>query len=87
MIVINAEASTADELLQIHKVTTAEMNAINAPQAGSLAYNTDDETVFFYTGTAWKRLKSYGNETVVSAGSGMIVTGSGTNTSAYLIGL
>jgi len=80
-------AVTADELLEIHKVTTTEMNNINTPQAGSLVYNTTENTLFFYTGSAWKRLRSSGTETMLTAGSGMVVTGNGSNSTPYTIGV
>jgi len=80
-------AVTADELLEIHKVTTSEMNNINTPQAGSLVYNTTDNTLYFYTGSVWKRLRSSGGETILNAGSGMVVTGNGTSSVPYSIGV
>jgi len=67
-------AITADELLEIHKVTTTEMNNINTPQAGSLVYNTTETTLFFYTGSIWKRLRSNGGETILNAGNGTVVS-------------
>lgn len=79
-------AATEGELLGIHKVTTVDMNVINTPQAGSLVYNTTENTLFFYTGVVWKRLRSTGNETIVNAGSGMLVTGDGTSAVPYTIG-
>jgi len=86
-VVTNIEATTADELMQVHKVTTVEMNNIITPQAGSLVYNIDDKTVFFYTGTVWKKLRSDGDETVINAGNNISVTGNGTVTSTYVIGM
>ena len=80
-------AITADELLEIHKVTTTEMNNINTPQAGSLVYNTTENTLFFYTGSIWKRLRSNGGETILNAGNGTVVSGNGTNASPYSIGV
>ena len=80
-------AVTASELLQTHKATTTEMNNINAPQAGSLIYNTTENTLFFYTGSTWKRLRSSGTETMLTAGSGMVVTGNGSNSTPYTIGV
>jgi len=80
-------AITADELMAMHKVTTTEMNNITTPQAGSLVYNTAENTLFFYTGTVWKRMKSIGAETIINSGNGTIVTGSGTSASAYTIGI
>ena len=80
-------AVTANELLEVHKATTTEMNNINAPQAGSLVYNTTENTLFFYTGTVWKQLRSNGGETILNAGSGMVVTGNGTSSVPYTIGV
>jgi len=80
-------AITANELLQTHKVTTTEMNNINAPQAGSLVYNTTENTLFFYTGSIWKKLRSSGSETILTAGSGMVVSGNGTSSVPYSIGV
>ena len=80
-------AVTANELLEVHKVTTTEMNNIITPQAGSLVYNTTENTLFFYTGTIWKRLRASGTETILNAGSGMVVTGTGSNAIPYTIGV
>jgi len=63
------------------------MNNINAPQAGSLIYNTTENTLFFYTGSIWKRLRSSGTETILNAGSGMVVTGNGSSSTPYTIGV
>jgi len=57
-------ATTVDELMAMHKVTTTEMKNIMTPQAGSLVYNTTENTLFFYTGTVWKRVRSIGSETI-----------------------
>lgn len=81
------DAVTTEELLQIHKVTTTEMNNISAPKAGSLVYNTTENTLFFYTSTIWKRLRANGMETILNAGSGMVVTGTGSNVTPYTIGV
>ena len=80
-------AVTSDELMEIHKATTTEMNNINTPLAGSLVYNTTEDTLYFYTGTIWKRLRSTGGETILNAGSGMVVSGSGTSSVPYTIGV
>ena len=80
-------AVTAEELLQIHRITTNEMNNISAPKAGSLVYNTTENTLFFYTSTIWKRLRANGMETILNAGSGMVVTGTGSNATPYTIGV
>ena len=78
-------AISADELIQIHKVTTIQMNNIVTPQAGSLIYNTTENTLYFYTGTLWKRLRLTGSETIINAWNGVVITGNGTKTSPYQI--
>ena len=80
-------AVTADELMQIHKATTTQMNNIASPQVGSLVYNTTENTLYFYTGVIWKRLRATGAETIINAGSGTTVTGSGTSSVPYMIGV
>ena len=80
-------AVTADELMQLHSVTTAEMNAISTPQAGSVVYNSTENTLFFYTGSVWKKMRANGTETIINAGSGMTVTGDGSNTTPYTVGI
>jgi hypothetical protein len=79
-------ALTTDELMQIHRVTTTEMNNIASPQAGSLVFNTTEDTLYFYTGTIWKRLRANGSETVIQAGNGITISGNGTSTTPYSIG-
>jgi len=79
-------ALTSDELLQIHRVNTVEMNNIATPQAGSLVYNTTENTLYFYTGTTWKRVRSDGTSTIVQAGSNIIITGNGSSSTPYTIG-
>ena len=81
------QALNYDELEQIHKVTTTEMNSISSPRPGSLVYNTTENTLYFYTGTAWKRTTSSGAETIINAGNGMTITGSGTSAVPYTIGV
>jgi len=80
-------ATTEDELMELNKVTTAVMNNIDTPKAGSLVYNLDEKTTFFYTGIVWKKMRSDGDETIINAGNNIIVTGNGTNTSVYVIGM
>jgi hypothetical protein len=84
---VSLYAVTAEELMEIHKVTTVEMESINSPVAGSLVYNTIESTLFFYTGNTWKKLRSSGSETVVTVGSGITLMGEGTTSSPYSIGL
>ena len=80
-------AVDAEDLMQIHRATTTEMNNIASPQAGSLVYNTNENTLYFYTGVIWKRMRATGAETIINAGSGTTVTGSGTTSAPYTIGV
>jgi len=83
----SSSAVTADELMQIHKVTTTEMNNINTPIPGSLVYNTSENSLYFYTGTLWKKMRSSGSETIVNAGTNINISGNGTTSAPYVIGL
>ena len=89
ILIINIQLSaiTKDELMQIHRVTTIEMNAINTPATGSLVYNTSENSLYFYTGTLWKKMHSNGNETFFNAGAGIVISGIGTTSSPYTVGL
>lgn len=77
--------TSADELLQVHKVTTTAMNNIVTPSTGSLVFNTTENTMYFYTGTIWKKIKSDGDETIINEGTNVQITGDGTNTTPYTI--
>lgn len=74
-----------DELLGIHNVSTNEMNAIVSPFKGSLIYNIDKKSIYFYTGALWKKLKSDGNETKIVAGDNLTISGNGTEQVPYII--
>jgi len=89
LVAVSAKLSavSADELMQIHKVTTAEMNNINTPASGSLVYNTSENSLYFYTGTVWKKMRSNGSETIINAGLGISITGSGKPSTPYVIGI
>ena len=80
-------AVTANELMQIHRINTTEMNNINSPKPGSLVYNISENSLYFYTGTTWKKMRSNGNETIFNAGLGIVMSGNGTTLSPYTIGL
>ena len=47
-----------DLVLQLHSGTTAEINTMSSPQKGHIIYNTDTETLWYYSGTAWILLDS-----------------------------
>ena len=87
MFSVRLSAVTADELMHIHKVTTTQMNAISNPQPGSLVYNTTENTIYFYTGSAWRKMRATGDETIINAGSGTNITGNGTSITPYILGV
>ena len=86
-LVSTLHAITADELMQLHSVTTTQMNNISSPQAGSVVYNSTENTLFYYTGTQWKRMRADGTETIISAGNGINIIGNGTNSTPYTVGV
>jgi hypothetical protein len=81
---INA-APLSDELVVIHNVTTAEMNAITSPIQGSLIFNTDNNEVYERNATAWHMISSDGSETKIVSGNCMDITGIGTTVNPYVI--
>ena len=74
----------SDALVQLHNVTTSEMNAIVSPMVGSLVFNTDDKEVYERDATHWKRMVTLGNDTHLTSGSCMKVTGAGTASNPYV---
>jgi len=76
---------TSDELVVLHNVTTAEMNAIATPLHGSLIFNTDDNEIYERNTTTWSRISSDGSETKIVAGDCMEVTGIGTVATPYVV--
>ncbi len=73
------------ELITLHHVTTAEMNAIASPNTGSLVFNGDDNEVYEYNGTTWNNISSDGSETKIVADNCIEVTGTGTAANPYII--
>ena len=84
-LVSTMHAITADELMRLHSVTTSQMNNISSPQAGSVVYNSTENTLFFYTGSVWKRMRANGSETIINAGNGISVTGNGASATPYVL--
>ena len=82
---IYCQAPKSDELLAIHNVSTIKMNAIINPFKGSLIYNIDKKSIYFYSGTLWKKLKSDGRETKIIAGNNLTINGVGTEQTPYII--
>ncbi len=74
-----------DELIQLHNVSTTEMNAIVAPVLGSVIFNIDDNEVYERNATQWNRISSDGSETKIVSGNCMDVTGIGTSSNPYMI--
>ncbi len=57
-----AQAPTANSLVQLHSVTTAERNSITGVAEGSLIFDSDEQTLYTYTSSVgWKRLQSEPN--------------------------
>jgi len=78
---------TSDELVVLHNVTTAEMNAISTPVEGSLIFNTDNKEVYERNATTWRIISNNGSETKIIAGNGISVTGSGTVSDPYQVSI
>lgn len=78
-IVVYAQAPQADELVQIHSVTTTEMNAIVGPPEGSLVYNTTEQCIYQRTNSAWiplgKSRRVHVGSFIISAEGVTTVTG------------
>ncbi|MEM9001585.1 MAG: hypothetical protein AAGB24_15090 [Bacteroidota bacterium] len=53
-VTINAQID-AGSLMGLPSATTAEMNAITSPAMGGCLFNTDDGTIYYYTGSNWQR--------------------------------
>lgn len=80
-----ADIPKSDELVQLHQVTTAEMNSIVSPEIGSLIFNSDDKEIYERNATAWKRISSSGDETKVFSGDCVDVLGTGTVGTPYTV--
>ena len=78
--ILELESTTG--ALVITRVTTAQMNGIT-PLQGAVVYNTDENCVFYYEGTAWANLCNGSGTTNVSlelVDSDLILTDSAGNT-------
>ncbi|MBU2996347.1 hypothetical protein KO500_07870 [Cellulophaga baltica] len=73
---LQAQTPKANELTKLHEVTTAEMNSIDSPEAGSLIFNTTENKLYYYNGTEWVNTKS---DKTVYAGH-FIISGTGLQT-------
>jgi len=51
-----AFATTTDELVQIHALTTAEITALSAPVDGMLAFDSTIKKLYVYANGTWKPL-------------------------------
>jgi len=51
-----AFATTTDELVQIHALTTAEITALSTPSDGTLAFDSTIKKLYVYANGTWKPL-------------------------------
>lgn len=51
---VQAQTPKGGNLIGIHKVTTAEMNAITGMDTGNIVYNLDSSEYFFFNGSNWE---------------------------------
>ena len=87
IIVLLHAAPLNDELVVLHNVTTAQMNAIASPAIGSLIFNTDENQVYERNVTSWNRISADGSDTKIIEGNGITITGSGTSADPYQISI
>jgi len=81
---VKAITPSSDTLVQLHNVTTSEMNAIISAVKGSLIFNSDDKEVYERNTTNWKKMTSNGDETHIVSGSCIDITGTGTSLNPYV---
>ena len=72
------ELESADKVLVITRVTTAEMGSIS-PLSGALVYNTDEACLFYHNGQTWINLCealgiTFTNEPIVNQDTTIIIT-------------
>lgn len=63
------------------RMTTAQMMAISNPTQGLEIYNTTENQTYWYNGSAWV----HNNGGIVTAGTGISVTGNGTVATPYIV--
>lgn len=80
-----AQVPTANELVGIHVVSESQMNSITGPITGTLIFNSDANSVYEYSGSAWESLKPNGGETKIIADDNVTITGSGTTDDPYIV--
>lgn len=81
----DCQVPTSGELIGLHSVTSSQMNSIDNPTTGVLAYNSDNGTVYVYNGASWENLNSKGDETKIVADGSVKITGSGTTADPYIV--
>ena len=47
-----------DEVFRFQNLTTTEINALASPESGDTVYNTTENKICFYNGTAWQKVTS-----------------------------
>ena len=76
--VISAKAQIdAGSLMGLPRATTVEMNGITGMVAGQSLFNTDEGTIYYYTGTVWER--STDSQTLSTTGAAGQISVSGGN--------
>lgn len=55
---LNAQAPEAGLLVNIHRATTTQMNAISTTDSGSLIYNSDSLALYAFDGTNWQKVST-----------------------------
>lgn len=64
LVKIFGQTPTAGDLVEIHNVTSTEMNSISNPTEGSLVFNTTTRSIHFYSNAAWVEIPNVANSYV-----------------------
>jgi hypothetical protein len=81
---VNGDVLTASDLntyimeqtVMVFNNTAARDAAVTAPSEGMFAYTKDNDTLYYYTGSAWQATSLAADITSVTAGSGLTGGGS-----------
>lgn len=67
---------------QLESATYAEITATTAPRDGMMVYNTDDNTIYYYSGTAWEAISSSN----IFTGNGQLTSNREVDLNSYNLG-